>query len=737
MPEIEILRDRAGVPHVYAATTRDLHFGLGYAVAEDRLWQIDRLRRRALGRQAEILGPDYVRSDLTHLTVGIDLLAEADAAHLDGPVRDVVDAYVAGLNRYVETHTDDLPPEFQILGYTPEPFTPRDVVAILRGIWWSLNGRLEQIVAAELARLLPESLRAAYLTPEAPEERILAYDSPPASAGVAPSQDTLLGSGDATGSNNWAVASHRSASGQAILCSDPHQPFWVPGSWHEYVLHGPEDTVAGAGHPGVPGIWFGSNTRIAWGITNNAASTRDLYLEEVNPENADEYRDGDTWRPFTTRTVTIPVRGEDPPRTHVIRSTVRGPIVNEIIPPVEEAGDPPLSLRWVGQEHLEDLRALVDLNRATDWQSFRAALSRWAVPAFNFVYADSTGRIGYQCAGRIPVRGRVTRGYRFASKPEDRWVGYVPSDSLPREQDPPRGYVATANNRAAPDDFPYPLHGAWAAGYRAIRLRQFLSGDRQLGRDDMVALQTDVLSTRAQRLVPRLLAHLDGNTGKDVVLFRQLLERWDYRYTTDSAAPLVFEAFMRAWLTRVAAERFNPRYAALVTAHGSAAAQLIEHGQTDALPWFQGGPDAYRQALLGAVGEALHRLRRRFHGDSSLWSWGAVHLAHWRHPLSTAERAATFDVGPLSVAGGADTVCNTGTGPAYDATSGAEYRLVVDFAAPDRIWAIQSAGNSGLPGSPHFDDQLSPWSRGQYHLVRLNLRDHPEDVEARTTLTNS
>lgn len=736
MSQVEILRDRAGIPHVFANGTRDLYFGLGYAVAEDRLWQVDRLRRRALGRQAEILGPEHVRSDLTHLTAGIDLLAEADVARLKGPIREIVDSYVAGLNHYLDTHRDALPPEFALLGYTPEPFTARDVVAILRGMWWSLNGRLEQIVAAELARLLPEPLRAAYLTPEAPEERILSYDSPPPDSRVAPLQDSLLGSGDNTGSNNWAVSAARSASGRAMLCSDPHQPFWIPGSWHEYVLHGPEDTVAGAGHPGVPGIWFGTNTRIAWGITNNAASTRDLYAEEVNPQDPTLYKDGDIWRPFTSRTVTIPVRGESAPRTHVIRSTIRGPIVNDVLPSVEEGGDPPLSLRWVGQEHLEDLRALIDLNRAAGWQSFRDALSRWSVPAFNFVYADHEGRVGYQCAGRIPVRGRVTRGYRSANNPEDRWLGYVPFDALPRQEDPARGYVATANNRAAPDDFPYPLHGAWAAGYRAIRLRQFLSGDTKLSRDDMVSLQTDVLSTRAQRLVPPLLAHLADNTGPDTKTFRETLGAWDYRYDAASAAPLLFELFMRAWQTRVAAERFHPRYAALVTAHGSAAAQLIEHGQTDQLPWFEGGPNAFHQALLGAVGEAINQVRRRLGADPSRWSWGAVHTAHWKHPLSSEQNAATYDVGPATVSGGADTVCNTGAGPSFDANGGAEYRVVVDFAAPDRIWAVQNTGNSGVPGSPHYADQLAPWAAGEYHVVPLNRVALEAELESKTVLSS-
>src|SRR6516225_136115 len=264
---VEILRDRAGVPHIYAGSTADLWFGVGIAMAEDRLWQMDRLRRRALGRQAEILGPDYVASDIAHLTVGIDQIAAREADALDAATHHMAAALVAGINRQIEQTAHDLPPEFRRLDYTPEPFTVRDVVAIARGIWWSLNGRIDRIVAAEAAHMLPETFRLLYLTPEASENRVL---------------QTAAGTDDATGSNNWALHGSRTASGKPVLCGDPHQPFWVPSTWYEYALHGPEDNAAGAGHPGFPGMWWGSNGSIAWAITNNAASTRDLYREEVS-----------------------------------------------------------------------------------------------------------------------------------------------------------------------------------------------------------------------------------------------------------------------------------------------------------------------------------------------------------------------------------------------------------------------------------------------------------------------
>src|SRR5271165_4659511 len=311
---VEIIRDRSGVPHIHARATHDLYFGLGFAMAQDRLWQMDRLRRRALGRQAEILGSGYLASDIAHLTIGIDAISSREADAMDPATRRVIEAFAAGINRRIADVRADLPVEFQLLEYQPEDFTVRDIVAIGRGIWWSLNGRIDRLAAAEAARLLPtETSRTLYLTPEASENFVV---------------PAAVGTDDATGSNNWALNGARTGSGNPILCGDPHQPFWVPSSWYEFALHGPEDNVAGAGHPGLPGLWWGSNGTTAWGITNNAASTRDLYREEIHPGDPGLYRDGNDWRAFTDRQVTIPVRGAAP-HSVVVRSTVRGPIVNE------------------------------------------------------------------------------------------------------------------------------------------------------------------------------------------------------------------------------------------------------------------------------------------------------------------------------------------------------------------------------------------------------------------------
>ncbi len=701
---VEILRDGSGIPHVYAASTQDLYFGLGVAMAEDRLWQMDRLRRRALGRQAEILGPAYLASDIAHLTVGIDRIAAGEADAMDDATRGVVASLVAGINRQIELMGRDLPLEFGQLGYEPEPFTVRDVVAIARGIWWSLNGRIDRIVAAEAARLLPEQFRGLYLTPEASENRVLQH---------------AAGTDDATGSNNWALHGSRTTGGKPVLCGDPHQPFWVPSSWYEYALHGPEDDVAGAGHPGFPGLWWGSNGRIAWAITNNMASTRDLYVEEVDPADPHRYRDGDAWRTFEERRLDIKVRGAAA-QALTIRSTARGPVVNALVPSLDAAGDPPLSLRWVGMEHMDDIRASIAVGRARDWTGFRAALRDWSVAIFNFVYADAEGHIGYQMAGRIPIRGRVVPGFRDANDPADRWRGTIPFDDLPHMFDPPSGYVASANQRIVPDDWQQPIYGAYSQGHRGVRLDQAL-GHGTLDQAANIALQNDVKNCRAERLCPHILRHL----GAAEPVVARVLGDWDYRYALTATAPTLFEAFMALWQREVIGRHVPERLLDLTHQQTGLAASLLEDAAIDYFP------DGVAPHVAAVAQCTLATLRARLGEDEAAWQWGRVHQAHWQHPVGDA----AFDVGPREVDGGSHTLRNTGGElPPHAASSGAEYRIVVDFTTPDSFLAVQNIGNSGVPGSPHYRDQFEPWLRGEYHVVQLR-RDRVEaDCESITAI---
>ena len=320
----------------------------------------------------------------------------------------------------------------------------------------------------------------------------------------------------------------------------------MPSSWYEFGLHGPEDDCAGAGHPGLPGMWWGSNGTMAWTITNNAASARDLYREEIA---GTRYRDGGEWRELAIREESIPVRGAAP-HALTVRATSRGPIINALIPALEEGGDPPLSLRWVGAEHIDDMRAMIAVGRAKDRDAMRDALRDWAVAVFNFVYADRSGNVGYQMAGRVPVRGRITYGFRDAANAADAWRGYVPFDDLPQSFNPARGYVASANQRVVPPSEKLPLYGAYSQGHRGARIDAAFAPPAKLDHDANVAFQNDVKSARAERMVPHILGHLRGAEG-DAALVATLLEGWDCRYTLDSVAATVFETVMTHWQRKV------------------------------------------------------------------------------------------------------------------------------------------------------------------------------------------
>jgi len=707
--DVEIVRDTAGIPHIYAASSTDLYFGLGYAMAEDRLWQMDRLRRRALGRQAEVMGPAYLSYDIHHRTIGLPAVVAREAGLVDPTTAALVDAMVAGINHGIATLP--LPPEFGILGYTPEPFTRACVIAIARGIWWSLNGRIDRLAAAEAACFLPEEWREAYLTPEGSESLIL--PSPPFSKPLA------AGTDDCTGSNNWALRPELTG-GAAILAGDPHQPYWVPSSWYEFALHGPEDDVAGAGHPGLPGLIWGSNGTVAFSITNNMASTRDLYAETVNPADPDEYRDGDGWRRFETTTETIKVKGE---ADHVltVRRTVRGPIVNALVPALAEGGDRPLSLRWVGFEHIDDLRALVNIPRAKTWAQFRSALRDWSVSVFNWIYADVDGNVGYQMAGRIPLRPRFTYGYREGANPADQWTGYIPFEQMPHSYNPPRGYVASANQRVVqPGDGPM-IYGAYSQGHRGIRLDQLFGG--RTGQDTAanIAVQNDVVNVRAQRLVPAILRLLAAD---DPVA--KAFAGWDFAYSLESIAPTVFETFMSLWQRAVVAVHVPPRLHGLVVQQTGLGTTLLTEPERAFFP------EGTQAAARKIAADAIARLTEWLGADKAAWAWGKLHIAHWKHPLTSAERAAAFDIGPAPVDGGSHTIRNTGGElPPHAASSGAEYRIVVDFAQPDRFLAVQNIGNSGVPGTPHYRDQFEPFLKGTYHTVHLTKADIPVETTTR------
>ncbi len=722
---VEIRRDAFGIPHVFAAGDRDLFTGFGYAMAQDRLWQLDYLRRRALGRLAEALGPEALQSDVLARTIGLPAIARAELEALPAETARLLDAFTDGANALLEESRDRLPIEFDLLGYTPQPFRSLDWLAVMGELRWYLSGRLPLIVIPELARraLGEGRLYEAFLAAEAGDETIL----PPGSYRPLPAAVTGLPGGGpdcGPGSNNWVVAPGRSASRAPLLASDPHVAVGALSWWYQVRLCGGSFDLAGIAYAGLPAVLIGCNPRVAWGITNNNCSQRDLYQERTDPRHPGSFGFDGRWEPAGERVEEIAVRGRGVIRKRV-RSSRHGPIVDELLPAAAR-GLGPASLRWTGSQPCGWLTSLLAGGRADSCETFRAALRDWATPTLNVLFADVDGRIGYQVTGHLPVRRRAERGLRRGWDPLDEWRGVVPFDRLPALSDPSSGWIVTANNPPAPADYPYPLSCTSPTGYRARRIRQMLEERRTLSADDCRRMQADTLFLRAADGVPALLGALRGGTQPRVRRAAALLGQWDYRREPGSAAAAIFDVFFSHWTRAVVSARLRldastPAGAELDAFLASAIAGLaLATLAGDPAGWFQGRDRL--AAVRAAFGSALDELTERLGAEMESWSWARLHPLRLSHPLSGRGDLDEL-LGGVAPQTGPNATGELPSEPHETATSGAPvaYRMVTDLSdRPAGIWAMDTAGQSGHPGSPHYLDQLAAWNGGVYHAVRLD-----------------
>lgn len=716
---LRIERDVRGLPHIYAENDTDLFFGLGFAVAQDRLFQLDYLRRKAQGCLAEVLGPEALDGDVMNRTIGLARIAENEWRTLPDESRELLTAYTAGINAIIDNCGDCVPIEFDMLDYRPRHWRPVDSLAILGEFRSYLTVRFPVLLIPELVKqtLGDGALYRDFIIGEADEESVLAageYQS-----GHPLTQTSGSDGADGGGSNNWVLAGTRTKSGRPLLASDPHIPFYAVSIWHEVHVHGGSFHVAGVMLAGVPGVMIGRNERVAWGITNNLCSQRDLYFEKTSPEHPGCFLDNGIWRPDHEQREVFRVRGRDDV-VKTIRSSHNGPIVTDLMPePARRLG--PIALRWIGAETCGWLTALLDTNRASNVREFREATRPWVCPTFNLVFADADGGTGYQCVGRIPKRDVPERGLRPGWDPAHQWQGTIPFDDMPTLIDPSRGYVVSANNRTAPPDFPYYLAGVWSAGWRARRIREWIAATPRSDAGASRHFQQDVLSLRAATGVPHLLGHMQGEPDARIQAALSVLKAWDCRITAASAGAAIFNVFFAYWCKAVCAERLGSADAGLCAAlAGGVALRLLAH---DPHGWF------HRQDRTAAVRQAfhdtLHDLTRRLGPDPAAWSWGRLHVLKQPHFLSTRG-----DLGQLldrsgTPAHGDGVTVNSGTPDAnFAAWLGAGYRMVADLADPQcGYWSVESASVSGQPGSIHYDDQLPMWSNGEYYYVALHGKD--------------
>jgi len=646
--------------------------------------------------------------------------------------RAILRAFSAGINAVIEDSRDRLPIEFDLLGYRPEPWTPIDCLTIEGEFRWYLTGRFPVIVIPELARrtLGDGPLYRAFLEVESDAESIL----PPGSysSGRTGSQPVGTAAGDPQGggSNNWVVSGRRSATGKPLVASDPHIAFEAVSCWYEVHLRGGSFNVAGMAYAGMPAVMFGRNQHVAWGCTNNICSQRDLYQEKTDPQHPDCFLYDGKWEPIRQLEEVIAVKGG--PAVHkTIRFSRNGPIVDDVLPPAARQTGP-VSLKWLGAYRGGWLTALLGMDRAKSARQLHEAIRPWHVPTFCVVFADTAGHIGFHAAGSVPIRNVWERGYRPGWDPRHQWDGLVPFEGMPQWNDPERGWIATANNRPAPEDFPYPLSGTWSHGLRAERIRQMMEAKERFTREDFIAMQHDAVSVRARHCLPLLLKVLKSSPQPRVSEAVCHLEQWDCRMEVDRVGATLFAAFFAQWTKTVVQQRFDGETAALLSdgAAGLAAFLLAE----DAAGWF--APGLREPTIRTTMESELASLRERLGPDMGQWTWGRVHKLPLRHFLSgRGDLGHLLDHGNQPIKGDYTTVCNAWQNAAGEARSGAGYRLIADLGdAAAGLWAVDAQSQSGHPGSLHYRDQLGDWIAGHYHYLPLAPSETPVPPTARSTL---
>ena len=748
---VDMLRDRWGINHIYANNEDDLFFAQGYAAARDRLFQFEIWRRQATGTVAEILGRKELKRDIgtrLHRFRG-DLKAELNWYHPHGEA--IVTSYVRGVNAYIAEalkKPEALPVEFTILGIKPAPWTPDVVISRHNGLLANIG---EEVNLAQAVRLLgadavkdleyfhgdpnitPDPAIDLSLVNSSILELYNAFRRPIAFGGAAPEPPSALELSERRediGSNNWVVSGRLTQSGYPMMMNDPHRTQSAPSLRYWVHLVAPGWNVIGGGEPVLPGVSIGHNEYGAWGLTIFGSDSEDLYVYDTNPANPNQYRYRGAWEDMRVVKDTIPVKGESPAAVE-LKFTRHGPVLSE-----DPAHHKAYALRAAWMEpgaapYLASLR----MDQAKTWEEFVQACTYSRIPSENMVWADRAGHIGYQAVAITPLRPNWSGLVPVPGDGRYEWNGYLPINALPHVSDPPKGYVATANNYLFPPDFPYreALHYTGTDPYRASRISEVLGSGRLHTVADMVRLQNDNVSLPARSLVPLLRG---AAVSGDALKARDLLLAWDVSVDADSIAAGIYEMWQRR-LTANVRNLLVPK---------EAQAFIGQPSMKRVIDWlhapdgrFGADPAKGRDELLArSLTEAVAELAKKLGPEIAAWKWGQenYHHALIRHPLADAAPAdvrARLNVGPFPRGGDSYTV--SATGNADNQTSGGSLKIIADTENWDNSLGLNNPGQSGDPANPHYRDLFEIWSRGRYFPIFYTRAKIESVTEERTAMT--
>lgn len=768
--EVTVDRDGWGVPHIRAASAEDAAEAQGYVMAQDRLWQLDLLRRVARGQLSEILGERTLQIDKDFRMLGLGRVADREATTLEPEPRKLLEAYARGVNEFIHQHAGALPLEFSLLGYKPQPWKPADTLAISGYMYrtladtrereinrarvaarvgvdrakdlFSIESPLDHFVVGDPDNPNDGSQRTATdpdddddddMQPDTVFKADLAKSNGDASQNSAPDMTSELAKSvveflrtsnneirAGLGSNNWVVSGAHTATGKPLLANDTHLELMLPSIWYQVHVTAPGWNVKGFALPGSPMVIIGHNDRIAWGFTNNGADVLDLYIETFNPSAPDEYRVKGSWAKAQIIDEVIRVKGR--PDEHLQAIVTRhGPIVHR-------EGDRAYAMRWTATEPGGLANSYTWLGKARNWKEFREAMKHVWGPAQNAVYADVEGNIGYIMAARVPMR---KKGHGEVPVPGDtddyEWTGYIPFEQLPQALNPDSGLIATANARVVGPNYKAYLTDRWEEPYRTARIYDLLHDRRDLRVEDMLKVQTDTYSYPHVFLAEQLLAAAKTVKPKDPRAQRLIEGLKDWNGIADAnSAEISFLFAVRNSALRLVLEPVLGEDTALYQWRSTT---FLQRTLTDRpSKWLPTVYKTYDELLVAAADDAVKKLSQNSGSERvDDWAWKNFNSLDMFHPLGHNGLLKAF----LSITG------KPQSGTIYSVraaskTHGPAMRFVANPANWDESILLIPSGESGQPGSSHYSDQFSDWYEGK--PIRAPFSDAAESKAKKHTL---
>ena len=751
---VEIIRDRWGVPHIYAKNEPDLFFAQGFVHAQDRLWQMELNRRTATGRLSELFGPIALDTDRAARTFGFHRLAQADLTNADEAIQRALSAYTRGVNAFLRHPGCRLPVEFTLIRHRPESWRNEDTMAFLRLMTWQLSHAwYSTIVRAQFIEAVG-SERAAEWEVHYPEQNPVTLPTgiefhrlaPDGSLHVAHSPFLERG----LGSNAWAIAGHKTPTGQPFLCNDAHLGLRAPATWYQNHLVSDTFNVTGVSLPAAPMVMIGHNPHIAWGITLAFTDCEDLFIEKFDPNQPERYQFGEDWREAEVISESIRIKDRAEPHLEQVVVTHHGPIISDITGTPNQR----LALNSMALRPSPAAKGWWVLNQAKHWDDFVEAMHLIEAPQLNVAYADTQGNIGYWLTGKVPVRAKGDGSVPVPGwNGEYEWVDEVPFAKMPHTLNPKKGVVISCNHKVVGDNYPHFLGNVWMNGYRAHRLNELFDRQTHYTVADFQAMQLDVTCPPGQEFVAHLAVLPNPHPDHEVQLALEWLLSWDGQLTTDSVAGCLYEVTRRMLIHNLLKPGLGPQLTKALLGNGFnpvllASSELYGYDTVSMLrilgnsnSWWLNQAGGKTQVLARSLKQAVIWLRTELGPDPNGWQWGKIHRVVFNHALGAKQPLdRIFNRGPLPIGGDTDTPCQTATLPGqfYDSIAwGPSIRQIIDMSDLSHSLISVPPGQSGHIASPHYDDQFRPWLKGEYIPMLWTRTQIEQDAEGRLHLVSA